>query len=125
MDDKYGDPIVNTRAMSLRPEPADEYAGLDEIPTGAGMTLLPVFSGAAFLRHVNYPVIVEMWEKRKAGRVRRRWEAEFTPAERNSIARQYAKFYRWHLVTGTPEKVSLQLRTLQLLQRAVAFFATV
>ncbi len=114
----------NTRAMSLRPEPAEDFVSMDEIPNRP-MVLRPVFTGDKFKELVSYPVIVEGWEKSKYGRVRRAWHKEFTQEERNKIARYHGKFYRWYLVTGNPHRVSLRLTTLTLLQRAVAFFATV
>jgi len=114
--------MQNTRQMSLDPAPADDFAQLD--PNNcAGVELLPVFSGVAFLAAVAYPVLVEMWEKKKSGRVKRAWLATFTEAEREKIGRYHARFHRWHLVTGTPHHVSCRLATLQLLQRAVNFFA--
>ena len=73
--------MQNTRQMSLDPAPADDFAQLD--PNNcAGVELLPVFSGVAFLAAVAYPVLVEMWEKKKSGRVKRAWLATFTEAER-------------------------------------------
>lgn len=103
----------------------DELDCDDASGDGRPLVLQPTFTGEAFLRVVNYPVIVEAWDKRTAGRVRRAYLAEFTEAERATLARYYAKFYRWHLVTGTPRRVMLRLATLHLLQRAAAFFGTI
>lgn len=121
----------NTRQMSLAPQPADEFVELKELdarepcedPAAEGFSLRPVFSGDAFLRTVSYPVIVEMWEKAKFGRRKRAYRAEFSATERTALSRYHGKFYRWHLVTGAPHRVMLSLKTLTLLQRAVAFFA--
>lgn len=114
------------RGMPLAPQPAPaidiEASALENIDQ-QGLTLAPVFSGESFLKAVCYPVIVEGWEKAKCGRQRRRYLAEFTEAERNLLGRYHHKFYRWHLVTGTPQRVLLRLQTLHLLQRAVNFFA--
>lgn len=116
--------IRNTKSMDMRPESPAEYVEMDNITTGPnGMQLLPVFSGEMFQKSVAYPVIVEGWDKKSAGRHKRRWEATFTQAERNKISRYYGLFYKWYLVSGTPKRVSLQLNTLTLLQRAVNFFA--
>lgn len=90
------------------------------------VSLRPVFSGEYFKSQVAYPVIVEAWDRLKgSGSKRRRYQAEFTEAERKLISSYYRKFYRWYLVTGTPDKVMLSLDTLNLLQRAVNFFAEV
>lgn len=101
----------------------------DELDDGDGeqtaVRLAPVFSGEQFKKTVDYPVIVEMWEKKNSGRVRRAYLAQFTDDERTTLARYYAKFYKWHLVTGTPVRVMARLKTVQLLQRAVNFFATI
>jgi len=113
----------NTRSMDMRPESPAEYSQLDELQDGKAMTLLPVFSGEAFQKAVVFPVIVEAWDKKSAGKHKRRWEATFTPAERKKIAIYYGRFYKWYLVSGVPRKVSVRLNTLTLLQKAVNFFA--
>ena len=124
-ENEDGSPVRNTWAMNMSPKPRELLGELDAFESRAGLDLLPVFSGEKFLEAVNYPIIVEMWDKKKAFRVKRAWEKEFTEAERNKIARYYGRFYRWHLISGTPKRVVLRLNTLQLLQRAVHFFATV
>lgn len=116
--------IVNTRAMSLAPAARDTVALLDA-PDGYKPGVRLAITGEAFRRVVDYPVVVELWDKKKeSGRCRRAWEAAFTQAERNTISRYYARFYRWHLVSGTPKHVVCRWRTLLLLHRAVRFFAT-
>lgn len=89
------------------------------------LVLSPNLSGEFFKRLVPFGVIVEMWDKRNQGRVGRAYRAEFTEGERKLLGTWQAKFYRWHLVSGTPERVSLRPKTLELLRRAVNFFATV
>ncbi len=117
--------IRNTWSMRLDPQPAPEFHMMDPDDDTKLVELLPVMTGEVFGRLVNYAVIVEGWDKRKLGRQRRAWEKEFTSAERNKIGRYYGRFYRWHLVSGTPLRVSCRLNTLHLLQRAVNFFATI
>lgn len=123
MQNELGTEIQNTRSMSLAPESPPEYVALDGHTSGKQMQLLPVMNGDYFRGQVNYAIIVECWDRSKYGRGRRQWLVEFTQAERNKIASYYGRFYKWHLVSGVPDKVSLHLSTLQLLQRAVAFFA--
>ena len=120
----YG--IQNTRSMRMDPHPPAEFVMMDK-PTvkRSGLQLLPIFSGESFNRAVAYQVIVEMWEKSKFGRVKRAFHSQFTEKERRKIGRYHGRFYRWMMVTGTPHKVALRLNTLHLLQRAVAFFASV
>jgi hypothetical protein len=97
----------------------------DDIHTEPELELYPVFSGEAFKRAVDYPVIVEGWDKKNNGKAKREWLKQFTEAERNLISRYYAKFYRWYLVTGTPRRVPFRkLKTIHTLQRAAAFFAS-
>lgn len=98
---------------------------IEEMGNIKPVTMQPVFSGDEFLRQIDYPVIVESWEKRRFGRGKRKWMAEFTEAERQTIAKYQTKFYRWYLVTGKPDRVMIRLKTLHLLQRAVAFFASI
>ncbi len=110
--------------MDLRPTPPDEYAELDVVSIDrGGLRLLPVFSGEKFRELVAYPIIVERWAIKGCGRGKRRWLAEFTAVERKKISKYYGRFYRWYLVSGTPDRVSMRLSTLELLQRAVAWFA--
>jgi hypothetical protein len=117
------DELQDTQSMNTSPQPADEHADLWQAMQASELTLRPTFSGDAFMRAVAYPVIVESWDRRKFGRHARRWQANFTQAEQDTIATYHRKFYRWHLVSGTPRTVSLRLDTLMLLQRAVNFFS--
>ena len=120
----YG--IQNTRSMSTIPQPQEDFVAMDPIVTNRrGCRLLPVMTGEMFKTAVNYPVIVEMWEKGKEGRVKRAFHEQFSDAERRTLARYYGRFYRWHLVTGTPKTIACRLQTVRLLQRAVEFFGTV
>jgi hypothetical protein len=121
-EDELGVDIRNTRSMCMDPSSPDEFHMMDRTDGGT-IELLPVMTGEAFGKLVAYPIIVEAWEKKKAGRQRRAWEAAFTQAERNKISRYHGRFYKWYLVTGTPKRVSCRLNTLTLLQRAVEFFA--
>lgn len=121
-DDEFEMDFRQVRDMSLDPQPAPAFHMMD--PTdGKDFELLPVMTGGRFLQAVAYPVIVEAWGKKRHGRHRRSWEAQFTKAEREKISRYHTRFYRWHLVSGTPLHVSCRLGTLRLLQRAVQFFA--
>jgi hypothetical protein len=81
------------------------------------------------LSAMQYPVVVEMWDKvvgrDNAGSKQRKYHAEFTEQERAIISKYYLMFYRWYLVKGTPEKYTWpSLQELQLVQRAVNFFGT-
>jgi hypothetical protein len=110
--------------MSMNPEWAPEFDNMD----GYGdqpFHLMPVFSGEAFQKTVPFPVIVEGWEKKNSGRVKRRWLAEFTPSERKKLSGYHGRFYRWYLISGVPRTVTLHLRTLELLQKAVNFFGSI
>ena len=112
--------LQNTWSMNMSPQPPEDYVAMAS-HGHATVELLPVFSGDAFGVAVQYPVIVENWQKAKAGRVKKAWHEAFTQAERNTIGRYYGKFYRWHLISGTPKRVSCRIGTLHLLQRAVHF----
>lgn len=88
-------------------------------------SLEPVLSGELFHSLVQYGVIVEMWDKKKSGRVKRAYLQEFDEAERKLLSRWQQMFYRWHMHSGTPQRISMRLGSLELLQRAVNFFATI
>ena len=98
---------------------------LDTIDVENGVKMMPVFSGDNFQSIIPFPVIVEMWEKKNSGRVKREWVKQFTENERKKLAYYYQRFYRWHLVTGTPDKIVVKLSNIQLLQRACNFFGTI
>jgi len=124
--DDLGYGIQNTRAMSTAPQPPDEFHAMDPIQTNKrGLRMLPVWSGEAFQQSVQFPIIVEMWEKAKSGRVKRAFHAQFSQAERRTLARYYGRFYRWHLISGVPKTVACRMQTLGLLKRAVQFFGTI
>lgn len=89
------------------------------------VSLIPTFSGEEFARRVAYPVIVEAWDHKNYGRGKRGWLTTFDENERKLISSYYAKFYKWYFVKGTPRKVTCRLKTVNLLQRAVNFFATI
>jgi len=80
------------------------------------------------LDNLQYPIMVESWERvagaGAGGKQRREYLLEFNSIERNTLQRYYRKFHRWYLVSGTPEKfVFRKLETIQLLKRAISFFA--
>jgi hypothetical protein len=79
------------------------------------------------LNRLQYPIIVENWEKVKScGSKKRRWLAEFTEPERKLLSEYYKIFYDWYLRRGTPERfVFRKGSTVDLIHRAVAFFASV
>jgi hypothetical protein len=119
-----GEGPVNTRSMDMRPDYREDMVIAED--TGDGVSLVLCLSGDVFKAAVNYPIVVEGWERRKSGRVKREWMKQFTESERSLISRYYAKFYKWYLVTGTPDKVMFRkTSTLNLLKRAVEFFASV
>jgi hypothetical protein len=89
------------------------------------LSLVPVFSGGAFRSIVDFPVIVEAWDHKRDGLRKRRWLAEFNESERKRLGSWHGKFYRWYLIDGTPHHVKCKLSSVQLLQRACNFFATI
>lgn len=115
--------LRNTKQMLLDPEPHDDFCEFSE-PQQKDIRLMLFLSGEKLQSLVFYPVIVEMWEKKKDGSRKRKWEATFSTKERDKISRYYAKFYRWYFVSGTPQKVCIAPMTIELLMRAANFFGT-
>ncbi len=74
---------------------------------------------------LNTPVIVEMWEKRLFGRIKRAWLAEFSEQERRAAKRIYDTAYRWYLVKGVPQEHLMSAKTYNLIQRLVNFFGCI
>lgn len=124
--DSEGYHVENTRQMSLEPrnrEAAVFAPGASRNKTRVNLTL----TGDDFRRLVDYPIIVEAWDKKGqhgVGRIRRKWLETFTTKERATLGRYYPKLYTWYLVTGTPAQLTgIKPGTLSLLQRATSFFA--
>lgn len=91
--------------------------------TSAPFQLRTDFSSALFQELVNYPLLVEQWKRLQQRRFRTAYESEFTAAEREQIEAWRQHFHRWYLVSGPPQRVNCPLAELELLQRAVHFFA--
>jgi len=59
-----------------------------------------VLFGETLLRRLF--VILEGYDKKKEGRVKRAYEAQFTKAERKVMSKWYLKIYAWYFRTGIP-----------------------
>jgi hypothetical protein len=77
------------------------------------------------LTGLQFPIIVERWDKKNDGRAKREYLKEFDEAERAKLGRLYRLFYSWYLVKGTPDEHSFAPNTVDLINRAVAFFASI
>lgn len=78
------------------------------------------------LNALQYPVVVEMWDKvMGSASKKRKYREQFTETERDKIRVYYNMFYRWYLKSGTPDKATMSPDTYQLLQRACNFFGTI
>ena len=83
------------------------------------------------LAELPYAVIVENWHKavgREASYSKRKaYHAEFNEAERKILSWWYHnRLYKWYLHTGLPKmQIFKKLETVQLIQRAGNFFASV
>lgn len=108
-------------------KPRDHFSSrIEDIEPAPPVQVITLFSGEFFSKQVGWQVIVEMWEKRTFGRVKRAFQKEFTdPNEVRLLGEWYKRFYDWMFRTGTPRQVRMETRTLHLLQRAANFFGTV
>ena len=77
------------------------------------------------LNKLQFPIVVEGWDKRLCGRVKRAWLQQFNEAERQKAKRLYDLFYRWYLVKGTPEAHVFKPQTISFIKKLVNFFATI
>jgi len=79
------------------------------------------------LTNLQYPIVVEMWDKVKGSySKRRKYLAEFTEYERKKVKELYLLFYRWYLVKGTPDEYMVRnWGSYLFMERVVHFFATV
>ena len=69
-------------------------------------------------------IVVEGWNKIASGSVRRKFLAEFSEQERVKIRKLYNVFYKWNLVSGVPSNKAFKPETIDLIRRAVYFFAS-
>lgn len=69
-------------------------------------------------------IIVEGWEKKGFGREKRLYLATFDEKERATLSRLYPTFYDWHLRKGLPDSHLFEPATVVLIEKAVAFFAS-
>lgn len=74
-------------------------------------------------RHAQ--LLVQTYHHRAHGRVRRAFWKEFTVEEGAAVYRLYTRCYKWSMVTGYPEYISMKHGTYCLLIRAAQFFSTV
>lgn len=116
--------MQNTRSMDLRPQSPQDFVDMDPKAT-QDVAVMVTYSGEAFGRLVQYPVIVEAWDKVNCGSKRRKYNAAFTEAERRLLTLYHGRFFRWYCVSGSPTRVACRLKTLEMLQRAVNFFASI
>jgi len=84
--------------------------------------LVTDFSNVEFEKQTNYRIIVEGWAKHRHGRIRRAFERAFDHDERRRLSNWHVKLRRWHLQTGTPDRVDCPPADLQLLRKAANFF---
>ena len=72
-------------------------------------------------------VMVEAWDKKNYGRVRRAYLNTFNESERRCLGKWQARARRWWLVSGYPRDgvVFRSERVIHLLERACHFFATI
>ncbi len=70
-------------------------------------------------------VIVECYDHKKNGRVKRKWLEQFDERERKIVSAWYLKLYAYYLRTGIPiGGVPMLMSTLDVLRKAANFFAT-
>ena len=78
------------------------------------------------LNRLQFPIVVENYEKIKHGSAKRKYLAEFPDVKvRTKIRELYNLFYRWYLVTGTPNEHAMSLEDYDFARRVVNFFAGV
>lgn len=74
------------------------------------------------LSTLHTSVIVEGWDKRLHGRVKRAWLAQFSEQERRTAKKIYDTAYRWYLVKGIPQEYMMRSKTLELIYKLTNFF---
>jgi len=113
--------ILGRPTPCLNTEGAMDYVeGKEDVTDFKVITLF----GETKLR--RFGVIVEMYDKKAHGRVRREYLKQFTEAERNVMSAWYLKIYAWFMRSGIPRGgVRMSIQTYCTLCRFADFFATV
>lgn len=88
------------------------------------MAKLFLFLEREELNKLQYPIIVERWDKKNDGKLKRLFKQEFTTKERQKLYELQKLFHNWYLVKGTPKMKQFNPNTVDLIKRAVHFFAT-
>jgi hypothetical protein len=84
----------------------------------------PIFSSHEFNRVSGAAVIVENWQRKANGSVKRAFEETFGFVDRVTLLLAHEKIRKWQLRDGTPNEVRVSLSTLAILQRCARFFCT-
>ena len=77
------------------------------------------------LARLQTPIVVEQWDKKNFGRVKRLWLHSFNEADRKRASRLQKLFYQWYLIKGLPQEHTFKPRTVCLIHRLVEFFASI
>jgi len=86
------------------------------------MKLVTVFERPELVA-LQTAIVVECWEHKNSGRVKRAWLKEFTEEERAKASKLHKTFYQWHLVKGIPFEHRMTIGTYEFIKRLVNFFA--
>lgn len=113
--------ILSDNTPWLCTEAAEEYVEGNEVVTDFKIVTL---FGENHLR--RFGVIVEMYDKKSYGRVKREYLKQFTESERKVMSNWYLRIYAWFMRTGFPRNgVRMTPKTYYTLCRFADFFATV
>jgi hypothetical protein len=74
------------------------------------------------LNRLQYPVLLELWDKFKDGGKRRKYLTRFDKQEREILQHYYKLFYDWYFRRGTPDEHIMKITTYQFLQEAINWF---
>ena len=70
-------------------------------------------------------VLVECWDHKRYGRVKRAYLKEFNDSERARLGKLHTRAWVWVMRRGVPDRVVLSAGNYNLLVRAASFFATI
>lgn len=74
------------------------------------------------LQRLQYPVLLDLWDKFKDGQRRRKYLAKFNESERALLSKYYNIFYKWYFSTGTPQEHFMKITTYEFLNKAIYWF---
>ena len=75
---------------------------------------------------IPYALIYEGYERiKRGGKALREYKSTFSVDERKEVYQWIKKFYRWYLVVGAPQELTIKNEDIELIERMALFFSSI